>query len=153
MVGTTGWYDELAALRSEVDEAGGAMLWAPNFSIGVAALEAAAVSAARVVQAVGTFDSHITEAHHRAKVDAPSGTAQALSIAIGKAFGAPVPITSVRTGHMPGDHDVIFDAPFEQIRLTHTVRDRRVFAEGALVAAAWLAGRRGVFTMADVLAL
>ena len=152
VVGTTGWYNELSALRSEVEGAGGAMLWAPNFSIGAAALEAAAVHAARVLAKARTFDSHIIEAHHRAKVDAPSGTARGLSTVVGKAFGAAVPITSVRTGHMPGDHDVIFNAPFEQIRLSHTVRDRRVFAEGALVGAAWLVGRQGVFTMIDVLA-
>ena len=52
---------------------------------------------------------------------------------------------------MPGTHELIFDAPFEQIRLVHTARDRRVFAEGALVAAAWLIGRRGVYSMRDVL--
>ena len=60
--------------------------------------------------------------------------------------------TSVRTGSIPGTHEFIFDAPFETIRLAHVARDRRVFAEGALVAAAWLIGRRGVFTMKDVLA-
>jgi 4-hydroxy-tetrahydrodipicolinate reductase len=58
----------------------------------------------------------------------------------------------VRTGSVPGIHEFIFDAPFEQIRLTHTARDRRVFAEGALLAAGWLIGKQGVFTMRDVLA-
>jgi 4-hydroxy-tetrahydrodipicolinate reductase len=152
VVGTTGWYDALPALSAEVEAVGGAMLWAPNFSVGAAALRAAAVQAARVVRAAGGFEGHIIEAHHRAKRDAPSGTAQLLETAVADAFGAPIPITSVRAGHIPGDHDVMFDAPFEQVRLTHTVRDRRVFADGALLAAAWLAGRHGVFTMADVLA-
>ena len=63
-----------------------------------------------------------------------------------------MPITSVRVGSVPGTHEVLFDAPFEQVRLVHEARDRRVFAEGALVAARWLVGRRGVFTMQDVLA-
>ncbi len=151
VVGTTGWYDELPRLSAEVEAAGGAMLWAPNFAIGAAALTAAAMCAARVVREAGGFDSQIIESHHRGKRDAPSGTSQLLSKAVADAFGAPIPITSVRAGNIPGDHDVLFDAPFEQLRLTHTVRDRRVFADGALVAAAWLAGRRGVFTMADVL--
>ena len=62
-------------------------------------------------------------------------------------------ITSVRVGSVPGTHEVIFDAPFEQVRLTHEARDRRVFAEGALLAARWLAGRTGVFTMDDVINL
>jgi 4-hydroxy-tetrahydrodipicolinate reductase len=62
-----------------------------------------------------------------------------------------MPITSVRVGSVPGTHQVIFDAPFEQVSLTHEARDRRVFAEGALVAARWLIGRTGVFTMQDVL--
>jgi 4-hydroxy-tetrahydrodipicolinate reductase len=65
-----------------------------------------------------------------------------------------VPITSVRTGSVPGTHEIIFDAPFEQIRFVHEARDRRVFADGALTAARWLAGGRapGVYTMRDVLA-
>jgi 4-hydroxy-tetrahydrodipicolinate reductase len=67
------------------------------------------------------------------------------------AWGNDIPITSVRVGSYPGTHELIFDAPFETIHLEHIARDRRVFAEGALVAAAWLIGRRGVFTMRDVL--
>ena len=70
---------------------------------------------------------------------------------VAAASGRAVPVTSVRTGHVPGTHELIFDAPFEQIRLVHEARDRRVFAEGALLAAAWLRGRSGVFTMSDVL--
>ena len=65
--------------------------------------------------------------------------------------GSEIPITSIRTGSVPGTHEFIFDAPFEQIHLEHIARDRRVFAEGALVAAAWLIGKHGVFTMQDVL--
>ena len=65
-----------------------------------------------------------------------------------------MPITSVRTGSVPGTHEIIFDAPFEQIRLVHEARDRRVFADGALTAACWLASARlpAVYTMRDVLA-
>jgi 4-hydroxy-tetrahydrodipicolinate reductase len=91
------------------------------------------------------------ETHHSAKKDAPSGTAHTLAQSASAAWGKPIPITSVRTGSVPGTHEFIFDAPFEQIHLEHIARDRRVFAEGALVAAAWLIGRRGIFTMKDVL--
>ena len=66
-------------------------------------------------------------------------------------MGRAIPITSVRVGSVPGTHEIIFDSPFEQVRLVHEARDRRVFAEGALVAAQWLVGRHGVFGMQDVL--
>jgi 4-hydroxy-tetrahydrodipicolinate reductase len=66
-------------------------------------------------------------------------------------LGKQLPVTSVRTGSVPGTHELLFDAPFEQITLKHEARDRRVFADGALRAAAWLKGKKGVFTMRDVL--
>ncbi len=95
---------------------------------------------------------HISvETHHAAKIDAPSGTARGVAAAVGEAMGCVVPVTSIRVGHVPGEHEMIFDGPFEQLRVQHVVRDRRVFADGALAAARWLAGRRGVFTMDDVI--
>ena len=66
-------------------------------------------------------------------------------------LGRKLPVTSVRTGSVPGTHEIIFDAPYEQISMRHEARDRRVFAEGALRAAEWLRGKKGVFTMRDVL--
>lgn len=151
VVGTTGWYGELPALERHVLEAGGAMLWAANFSLGVNLLFELAREAGRLL--AGTpFDAHLVEVHHAAKKDAPSGTAVVLARAVEEGLGHPVPVTSIRTGSVPGTHTLVFDAAFEQIRLEHEARDRRVFAEGALVAARWLVGRRGVFTMRDVLA-
>jgi 4-hydroxy-tetrahydrodipicolinate reductase len=151
VVGTTGWYDALPALRAEAEQSGGGVLWAPNFSVGALAMTAAAVAAARAVRAGGPFDPHLVETHHAAKTDAPSGTARAVAGAVGEAMGCVVPVTSVRVGHVPGEHEMIFDGTFEQLRVLHIVRDRRVFADGALSAAKWLAGRRGVFTMDDLL--
>jgi 4-hydroxy-tetrahydrodipicolinate reductase len=153
VVGTTGWLDALPALRAEVDATGGRLLWAANFSVGVNAMLAVAAAAARALRGAG-FAAHLVETHHAAKKDAPSGTALALAAAAESAWGEPVATTSVRVGHVPGTHALVFDAPFEQLRLTHEARDRRVFAEGALAAARWLAGRRrpGVYTMQDVLA-
>jgi len=150
--GTTGWYDQLEAVASDVRRNDGALLYAPNFSVGVAVFLAAVERAARAVAAAGGFDAHVVETHHAAKKDAPSGTALVLAREAAAALGRDVPITSVRTGSVPGTHEVIFDGAFEQIRLEHLARDRRVFADGALRAAAWLVGRRGVFTMKDVLA-
>ena len=153
VVGTTGWYSELPALRSEVEKGSGALLTAPNFSIGVAIFDRVIAEAARLFDTVPGFDRHLIETHHAAKKDAPSGTAALLARTAESASGAPMPITSVRTGSVPGTHEVVFDAPFEQVRLVHEARDRRVFAEGALTAARWLVGRRGegAFTMQDVL--
>jgi len=152
VVGTTGWYDQLPALSAEVERAGTAMLWAANFSVGVNVLLGMAAHAARALAAAG-FDSHLIETHHARKKDAPSGTALAIADAVARGGAPRPPVTSVRTGHVPGTHELLFDAPFEQVRLVHEARDRRVFADGALVAARWLAGRKGVFTMADVLGL
>jgi 4-hydroxy-tetrahydrodipicolinate reductase len=151
VVGTTGWYAELPMVRAEVERAGSAMLHAPNFSIGVAILDRLVAEAARLFGPAG-FDAHLVETHHAAKKDAPSGTAAALARSAEAASGTPMPITSVRVGAVPGTHEIVFDAAFEQVRLVHEARDRRVFAEGALAAARWLVGRRGVFTMQDVLA-
>jgi 4-hydroxy-tetrahydrodipicolinate reductase len=151
VVGTTGWYDQLPTLRTEVAQSGGALLAAPNFSVGVAIFDRVVAEAARLFAAVDGFEAHMIETHHSAKKDAPSGTAGALSRTAEAAMGRTLPITSVRVGSVPGTHELIFDAPFEQVRLVHEARDRRVFAEGALVAARWLVGRTGVFGMQDVL--
>jgi 4-hydroxy-tetrahydrodipicolinate reductase len=153
VVGTTGWYAELDAVTREVQAARGTMLWAPNFSIGVAIITIAMEAAAAAVRRAGGFDAHLIETHHSAKKDQPSGTAAALADAAGTRLGRTIPITSVRTGHVPGTHELVFDAPFEQVRLVHEARDRRVFADGAVVAAEWLRGRRGIYTMRDVVEL
>jgi 4-hydroxy-tetrahydrodipicolinate reductase len=151
VVGTTGWYDQLPSVAAEVERVRGAILTAPNFSVGVAVFDRVVAEAARLFAQLDGFDAHLVETHHAAKKDAPSGTAGALAKTASAALGRAIPVTSIRTGHVPGTHEVVFDAPFEQVRLVHEARDRRVFAEGALVAARWLVGRRGAFTMADVL--
>jgi 4-hydroxy-tetrahydrodipicolinate reductase len=151
VVGTTGWYDQLPSLRDEVLKQNGALLTAPNFSLGVAIFDRVVAEAAKLFSAVSGFEAHLVETHHSAKRDAPSGTAASLARTAEAASGHPLPITSIRVGSVPGTHEVLFDAPFEQVRLVHEARDRRVFAEGALVAARWLVGRHGVFTMKDVL--
>lgn len=152
VVGTTGWYDQLETIANEIERTGGAMLTAPNFSVGVAVFDRVVAEAARLFGRLEGFDAHLVETHHSAKKDAPSGTAGALARSASDALGRAIPVTSIRTGHVPGTHEIVFDAPFEQVRLVHEARDRRVFAEGALVAARWIVGRRGVFTLADVLA-
>jgi 4-hydroxy-tetrahydrodipicolinate reductase len=152
VVGTTGWYDQLDAVRTKVARAHGALLHAPNFSVGVALLKALSERAGELLAGLDGFDVHITDTHHAAKKDAPSGTALLLKSALDRA-GLDAPITSIRTGQVPGRHEVCIDGAYEQVLLVHEARSRRVFADGALRAALWLRGRTGVFTMDDVLRL
>lgn len=151
VVGTTGWYSELDAVKRDVTAHNGALLAAPNFSLGVNIFLEIAATAARLLSHAPGFDAHLIETHHATKKDAPSGTAQRLAEVASAEWGRAIPVTSVRTGAVPGNHELIFDAPFEQIHLEHIARDRRAFADGALVAAGWLIGKRGVFSMRDVL--
>jgi 4-hydroxy-tetrahydrodipicolinate reductase len=150
VVGTTGWYARRPDLEAFAAQKKGALLIAPNFSLGVAAFSEVVRAAARALRSAG-FDAHVTETHHTAKKDAPSGTAASLRDIAAAEWGKDIPITSIRVGAVPGTHEFVFDGPFEQIRLEHVARDRRVFADGALAAAKWLIGKQGVFTMADVL--
>ncbi|MEX2325240.1 MAG: dihydrodipicolinate reductase C-terminal domain-containing protein [Gemmatimonadaceae bacterium] len=152
VVGTTGWYDSLDAVTVEVKEAGGALLWSANFSIGIQIFLDLAKRAGALVADIEGWDAQIVETHHTAKKDAPSGTAIVIEQAAREGLGRKVPITSIRTGSVPGTHELILDSQSEQLTLTHTVRDRAVFAAGALAAADWLVGKRGVFTMRDFLA-
>lgn len=153
VVGTTGWYDSLAEVTRVAREAGTGLLWSPNFSLGVNVLIELARYAGTLMRPLEGFDAHIVETHHSRKKDAPSGTAIVIGKAASDTLERPIPMTSVRMGSVPGTHELIFDGLFEQLSLTHVARDRRVFAEGALQAADWLVGKKGVFTMRDVLSL
>jgi 4-hydroxy-tetrahydrodipicolinate reductase len=153
VAGTTGWYDQLPAVTEVANKGGTALLWSPNFSLGVNVLIELARYAGALMQPLGEFDAQIVETHHSRKKDAPSGTATAIAKAAAEGLKRAIPTTSVRIGSVPGTHELIFDGLYEQVSLTHLARDRRVFAEGALAAADWLVGKRGVFTMRDVLNL
>jgi len=169
VVGTTGWYAHLGDVRARVKAKGGALLHAPNFSVGVALMRALVVRAGELLAGIEGFDVQLVDTHHAAKMDAPSGTGLLLQAALrdGMAAGTratsggpgrtrphrDAPITSIRVGHVPGRHEVVIDGTYEQVRLVHEARSRRVFADGALTAALWLRGRTGVFTMDDVLAM
>jgi 4-hydroxy-tetrahydrodipicolinate reductase len=108
--------------------------------------------AARLMHAQEQYGAWIHEAHHAAKRDAPSGTALLLRDAmIGAGFGRSIDMSSTRAGMIPGVHTVGFDAASDTIELTHTARDRRGFASGALLAARWIQGRQGWYSMQDVL--
>jgi 4-hydroxy-tetrahydrodipicolinate reductase len=154
VVGTTGWQAHEAAMREQAERSGIGVVAAPNFAIGVNLFVALVERAAELWGSQPAFGAWIHELHHAAKQDAPSGTALALERAMREhGYDRPTAVTSTRVGSIPGTHTVGFDAAAETITLTHTARDRTVFARGALEAAAWLRGRRGWFTMKDVLGL
>jgi len=152
VVGTTGWQRDERAVREAVDAGGVGAVVAPNFSTGVVLFEAIAARAAALMAPQADFGAFIHEAHHAAKKDAPSGTALLLKLALQQAgFERPIDVSATRAGFIPGTHTVGFDGPAETITLTHAARDRTGFARGALTAARWVVGRRGWFTMKDVL--
>jgi 4-hydroxy-tetrahydrodipicolinate reductase len=152
VIGATGWQDRAADLRTLADRAGIGVLASANFSLGVNAFVLVVEEAARRFAALDDVGARIHEAHHAAKRDAPSGTALMLEAAM-TAAGYPrsIDMSSTRAGSIPGTHVVGFDARAETVTLTHAVRDRAVFAHGALEAAKWLKGRRGWFTMRDMI--
>jgi len=154
VVGTTGWTAREAELREAVARAGIGAVVAANFSLGASVLEALAESAGRLLTGADSYGAFIHEAHHSAKKDAPSGTALTLRKAVERGgFPRAIDVSSTRAGFIPGTHTVGFDAQAETLALTHTVRDRATFAHGALAAARWVQGRKGWFTMRDVLGL
>ena len=151
VVGTTGWDHALVAGRLDVP-----VLLAPNFSLAVALLRRFAHAlGGYAATAAAPFDLAVAETHHRHKVDSPSGTALTLREALAAGAGRPdgdVQTTSLRLGSVVGEHAVTAASALETITLTHVAHDRRLFAEGALTAATWLARRPGpgLFTLDDL---
>jgi 4-hydroxy-tetrahydrodipicolinate reductase len=153
VIGTTGWQDRATELRALADRAGIGVLASANFSLGMNAFLLVTETAARAFGPMHDVGAWIHEAHHAAKRDAPSGTALLIERTMTTAgYPRPIDMSSTRAGAIPGTHVVGFDAAAETVTLTHTVRDRAVFAHGALEAAKWLKGRRGWFTMRDMVA-
>jgi 4-hydroxy-tetrahydrodipicolinate reductase len=154
VLGTTGWQQHEPALRAVVAESRSGVVAAPNFSTGVVLFEALVARAAALFAGQADFGAFLHEAHHALKKDAPSGTALLLKRTLERGgYTRPIDVASTRAGFTPGTHTVGFDGPSESITLTHTARDRAAFARGALVAARWIKGRQGWFTMHDVLGI
>jgi 4-hydroxy-tetrahydrodipicolinate reductase len=154
VIGTTGWQAYEADVRATAERGGIGVVAAANFAVGVNIFLAAAERIASLIAAQPEFGGWIDEMHHAAKKDAPSGTALALESRIRRSgYDRAMPIASTRAGSIPGTHTVGFDAASETITLTHQARDRAAFARGALLAARWVIGKRGWYTMADVLDL
>ncbi len=167
VVGTTGWYDDLGTVRAWVEEGRNGVLYAPNFSLGVAVLVRALRGALPLLDRLADYDAWVHEAHHVGKVDSPSGTARLLADELLAGLGrkeraetetqhgriAPeaLHVTSTRVGAVFGEHTVGFDSAADQLRFSHVAKDRRAFAVGAVRAAAWVHGRTGLFTLDDML--
>jgi 4-hydroxy-tetrahydrodipicolinate reductase len=152
VVGTTGWLGRLEEVRKVIESANIGMVYAANFSIGVNLFYRLARAAAEILSPFAMYDPYLTEAHHKFKKDAPSGTALEIKRQIQSEFrGREIPVTSVRAGYFPGAHELGFDSEADTIILRHTARGRQGFAEGALHAARWVVGKKGLFSFGDVL--
>jgi len=152
VTGTTGWREELPALEALVAARRGALLHAANFSIGAHLMFRAARELGRALAGRPEFDAAIFEQHHRRKLDSPSGTGLALQAAVRAGDPSrPYPITSERLGSIPGLHRLEIDGEHETLTLTHSARNRAVFAVGAVTAAEWLPGRIGIYQFEHVL--
>lgn len=176
--GTTGWTERLEELRALCRERGGALFYASNYSIGVNLLFRLNRLLAALADRAGGYDVRIEEVHHTLKKDAPSGTAITLAEGVidgmrsktGWANYAPgiaqaanridnpaaaaadrVVIRSVREGAVPGIHTVTYESQDDVIELRHTIKNRRTLAFGAVIAAEFLCGKHGVYTMDDLL--
>lgn len=153
VIGTTGWQAQEPAMRAVAESAGIGVLAASNFSLGMNVFQLAVEEASRHFAHHAEFGAWIHESHHVMKKDAPSGTALTIKGGMERAgYQRPIDMSSTRVGSVPGTHTVGFDGPSETIEFTHTVRDRAVFARGALTAAKWLIGKRGWFSIRDLLA-
>jgi 4-hydroxy-tetrahydrodipicolinate reductase len=149
--GTTGWNAHLEDVRRMVEEQRSAFIYGANFSIGVNLFYRIIARAAELFQGMEDYAPFIEEAHHVRKRDAPSGTALQLRELMSASSAREIPIASTRAGFIPGTHRVGFDSAADQILLTHTARTREGFAAGALLAARWINGRRGVYEFSEML--
>jgi 4-hydroxy-tetrahydrodipicolinate reductase len=167
VIGTTGWYDQLEAVRQQVEASGAAVLYAPNFSLGVALLKQALQSILPLLERLPDYDVYIHEAHHTQKTDSPSGTALMLARLVveglsrkthietetvhGRIAPEALHVSSTRAGQIFGRHTVGICGPFDELSFEHRALSREGFAAGALQAARWLVGRRGFFSLDDML--
>jgi 4-hydroxy-tetrahydrodipicolinate reductase len=152
VTGTTGWVGHLAAVTNAVDESGTGLVWSPNFSVGIAVFQKLVSVAAALLGHEDDYGAWAWEIHHAAKKDAPSGTLLRLVESMEKSgYSRKIDVSSNRTGKHPGTHEIGFDSAADTITLRHVARSREGFAHGALKAAQWILGRKGVYTFEDVL--
>ena len=151
VVGTTGWQAHLDEAKALVEQNNSALVWSPNFSIGVNVFTRLVSEAARLLKDEPSYGAWAWEVHHSTKKDAPSGTLIQLVNAMRSAgYARPIDQTSSRAGAHPGTHEIGFDSAADTITLRHSARSREGFARGALKAAQWIIGREGFYEFSDV---
>lgn len=165
--GTTGWYDKLSEVENEVTEKKGTLFYASNFSVGVNLFFALNRYLARLMNGHSEYNCRLKEWHHVHKLDKPSGTALSLASDILKENkkysgwnlgnsdeeNTLLQIESIREGEIPGTHEVYYQSSIDEILIRHTAHNRKGFATGAVIAAEWILGKKGIFTMYDLLKL
>ncbi len=163
--GTTGWLANYNAIVESCYKKNGAFIYASNFSLGVNLFFELNIQLAKMMRKFNSYDIHMEEIHHTQKLDAPSGTAITLAEGIIENSDkenwslhvteskSSIPIVAKRIENVPGTHTVTYTSVVDEIEITHTAKNRDGFALGAVIAAEWLQGKKGVYTMKDVLGL
>ncbi len=149
--GTTGWHGQMDDVRELVTSSEGSFVFGANFSIGVNLFYRIVDHATALMAKFPEYEAFIEEQHHAQKKDAPSGTALKIKEIVSAHIEGDIPVASTRAGHIPGTHRVGFDGPVEQIMIEHVARSRECFAVGALMAAEWLAERKGFYEFTEVM--
>jgi len=162
--GTTGWTEELPALKKEIEDGGKTLFWSSNFSLGVNIFMAVNKYLAAIMNQFPDYNVEMTEVHHTQKLDAPSGTAITLAEDILEKLDRKtvwvkeietkpeeMAIKSIREGQVPGIHTIRYESEVDSIEITHDAKSREGFALGAVVAAEFTAGKKGLLGMEDML--
>jgi 4-hydroxy-tetrahydrodipicolinate reductase len=151
VIGTTGWLEEIDAVKVAVERHGTGLVWSPNYSVGVNAFLRIVAEAAKLLAAQPEYGAWAWEIHHSSKKDAPSGTLLKLVERMKQAgYARPIDTGSNRAGAHPGTHEIGFDSAADTIVLRHTARSREGFARGALQAAKWVVGKKGFFEFSEI---
>lgn len=164
VVGTTGWYSQMETIKTECESQNQSLFWASNFSIGVFLFNKINIQLAQLMSNHNQYTPSLSETHHVHKLDAPSGTAITLAENLIKNHSSKTKwqlgesknedtlnIEAIREGEVCGIHSIKYDSPVDEIVITHSAKNRGGFALGAVTAAHWLAGKKGFFTMSDML--
>jgi 4-hydroxy-tetrahydrodipicolinate reductase len=167
VIGTTGWYDRMPEVESMINKNKVGAIWSGNFSIGVNVFFRIVESAASLFNNIHDYDAMVHEIHHNQKADSPSGTASMIGKIILKNMSRKnkiitdklerkiepneLHISSVRVGTVPGTHEVLFDSAADTIELKHTARTREGFALGAVMAAEFIADKKGFYGIEDLM--
>lgn len=164
--GTTGWHEQLPMLKEEMAQGGHGLFWASNFSIGVNLFMEINRRLAVMMNKYDTYDIRMSETHHIHKLDAPSGTAITLAEDIldrvdrkqqwilgPEGNSLDIPIESIREGEIPGIHTITYESEADSITISHSSKSREGLALGAVMAAEFMQGKKGFYSMRDMLAL